>query len=428
LTRRAPAHWIEHTGPASHSGPNNWYTVWYPPGWTLEITDGATRLTAPDGGGVLTLVCSWRDASPAVDKVLDLERLFPRRRNVQPLKAADAHEACVGFLGQTAVVENLPWWRRLFRRRRWRNWRVWCLHRGPVYLLSTYLQSTRVDREAETVATMIVNSIRLSDPPACPPEHFARRVLELARRKFPLLDCAPAPDFQIKIGDSKVNLFNFYRSYVNAPDQFESIILPALATVVQVQGWGKEQTEPALDDVRARIMPMLYPEDVWQERLPSFVGMPWVGGLVVLYVVDETHAYWYIRDDLLETWRLPMEELHQIAMENLNRYFDEAPMEFTVAGEDDGPRLLIPHRPDAYNTARLLSAGFHEKLRGVMGGDFAVGTPSRDFFVAVSLDSTETIEHVRRKVEDDFQQMDHPLSDRLLLITHDGVTEYAPWV
>ncbi len=273
---------------------------------------------------------------------------------------------------------------------------------------------------------MIVNSIEFSEPPVCPPEIFAQRVLELARRKFPLLDCESAPDFQIKLGDSKVNLFNFYRSYVNAPAQFEAIVLPALTTVVQVQGWGKQQTEPGLDEVRERIMPMLYPEDEWHEQFPNIVGMPWVGGLVVLYVVDESHAYWYIREDLLETWGMDLDELHQIALKNLNRYFDDTPMEFTVAGEEQGPRLLIPARPDAYNTSRLLSEPFHEKLRGVLGGEFAVGTPSRDFFVAVSLDSSEMVEHVRLKVEDDFQQMDHPLSARLLLVTHDGVTEYAP--
>ena len=34
----------------------------------------------------------------------------------------------------------------------------------------------------------------------------------------------------------------------------------------------------------------------------------------------------------------------------------------------------------------------------------------------------------KEAVEDDFQNMDHPLSDRLLLVAHDGVTEYAPWV
>jgi hypothetical protein len=379
---------------------------------------------------VLTLRCFWLDGPhpAAVESLVNLDRFFPRRRRVKPLKPLDGGDQVFGYQGQTLRETSLPWWRRLFHRRRWLNWRLWCLRRGAVHILALYLQSKRLDYEAETVASMIVNSIEIVDPPACPPEIFARRVLELARSKFPLLECESAPDFQIKIGDSKVNLFNFYRSYVNSPVHFESIVLPALTTVVQVQGWGKEQTEPGLDEVRGRIMPMLYPEDVWQEKFPNFVGMPWVGGLVVLYVVDESHAYWYIRDDLLERWSLPLDDLHGMALANLNRYFEEAPMEFTVAGEEEGPRLLIPARPDAYNTSRLLSEDFHEKLRGVLGNEFAVGTPSRDFFVAVSLDSSETVEHVRRKVEDDFQQMDHPLSDRLLLVTQDGVTEYAPWV
>src|SRR6185369_2738481 len=153
----------------------------------------------------------------------------------------------------------------------------------------------------ETLATMVVNTLSVNSRPAVPPDIFAQNVLELAKKKFPLLECETAADFQLKLGESKVNLFNFYRSYVNAPDQFEAIVLPALTTVVQVQGWGKEQTEPELELVHDRIMPMLYPEEVWQERFPNFVGEPWVGGLVILYVVDESQAYWYIRDDLLKS-------------------------------------------------------------------------------------------------------------------------------
>ena len=316
----------------------------------------------------------------------------------------------------------------MFRKKQWRHWRIWCLRRESVYVLALYLQSDEVDHEAETVAGMIVNSVEFSAEPACPPEIFSQRVIELARSKFPLLECESSSEFQIRLGESKVNLINFYRSYLSAPEQFDSIVLPALATVVQVQGWGKSQTEPELDAVKSRIMPMLYPEDVWHDRFPNFVGMPWVGGLVVLYVIDESRAYWYIRDDLIETWNLSPDELHRIALENLNRYFEDQPMEFTVAGEEQGPRLLVPARQDAYNTSRLLSElWFHEKLAKASWGEFAVGTPSRDFFVAISLDSTETIENVRKKVEDDFQNMDHPLSDRMLLVTHDGVTEYAPW-
>lgn len=424
MSRQPPlTHWIQHTGQ------NGWYSILHPPAWKIETSsDATTVLTAPDGGGILTINCDWVDGETPVGSVLDLDRFFPRRRNVQQLKLLELGETAIGFHGEALLDLDVPWWKRLFHPRQWRHWRVWCLRHGSVYVMALYLQSGKVDHEAETVASMILNSISFSGDPALPPEVFAQKVLELARSKFPLLACEPASDFQIKLGDSKVNLFNFYRSYVRAPEQFESIILPALTTVVQVQGWGKEQTEPQLNDVKGRIMPMLYPEEVWKERLPNFVGMPWVGGLVVLYVVDESHAYWYIREDLLETWTISLDDLHEIAIENLNRYFEEQPMEFTVAGEEDGPRLLVPSRPDAYNTSRLLSEEFHGKLRGVLGTEFAVGTPGRDFFVAVSLESSETVEHVRKKVESDFQHMDHPLSDRLLLVTHDGVTEYAPWV
>lgn len=424
MSSQQPNHWNRHTGL------NNWFVVSYPPTWKIEAGEENIGLTAPDQGGLLTLNCFWVDSStaPAIERFLELDRLFPRRRNVRPLKSAASAQVSIGFQGEALLDGQTPWWRRIFRRRPWQHWRMWCLRRGNVYILALYLQAKKVDHEAKTVAGMIVDSIDFTERPGCPPEVFAERVLELARRKFPLLACESAPDFQIRLGESKVNLLNFYRSYVNSPEQFESIVLPALATVVQVQGWGREQTEPRLADVCDRIMPMLYPEDVWREKFPTFVGMPWVGGLVVLYVVDESQAYWYIRGDLLTTWGLSHDDLHRIALENLNRYFEDQPMEFTVAGEEDeGPRLLIPARRDAYNTSRLLSEPFHEKLRGVLGGEFAVGTPSRDFFVAISLDSSETVENVKKKVEDDFQNMDHPLSDRMLLVTQDGVTEYVPW-
>ncbi|RPI78514.1 MAG: DUF1444 family protein, partial [Planctomycetaceae bacterium] len=259
----------------------------------------------------------------------------------------------------------------------------------------------------------------------CPPEVFTQRVLDLVRKKYPALECRSTPDFQIHVGNSKVNLFNFYRSYVNSPDQLEQIILPALSTVVQVQGWGKSQSDPALDSVRSRIMPMLYPEEVWHERFPDLVGASWVAGLVVLYVVDESHAYWYIRQDLMESWGLNADELHELAVANLGRYFEDTPMEFSLAGENDGPRLLMPARPDAYNASRLLSEPFLARLREVLASPFAVGIPSRDFLVGVSLHSPEAVEHVRRRVADDFKVMDHPLCNRLLLVTHDGVTELA---
>ncbi len=418
-----PPHWMQ------HNGTNSWFTLWHPPTWQVRPGEGGTiNFLAPDDGGVLSLNAFWLEPGQAVslDRIVDIERLFPRRRRVQELKSPTTGGAVLALGGESPRDEPGAFWQRWLRPVRWRHWRIWCLAQSPVYVLALYLQTGNHDPEAETVASMIVNTLVLNPTPPVPPEVFARQVLDLARRKFPLLDCESAPDFQLSLGESKVNLFNFYRSYVNAPEQFEDIVLPALTTVVQVQGWGKAQTEPDLADVRERIMPMLYPEDVWREQFPNFIGAPWVGGLVVLYVVDESQAYWYIRGDLLTHWGLSVDDVHDIAMQNLDRYFEEQPMEFTLAGEESGPRLLMPTRPDAYNAARLLSDAFHFKLRELFGGEFAVGTPSRDFFVAVSLDSTETVEHVRKKVGEDFRQMDHPLSERLLLVTLDGVTEFVP--
>ena len=63
-------------------------------------------------------------------------------------------------------------------------------------------------------------------------------------------------------------------------------MLPALTTVVQVQGWGKAQTEPELETVRERIMPMLYPEDVWQKYMTVTMGRQRWDEILTEYHVD----------------------------------------------------------------------------------------------------------------------------------------------
>jgi hypothetical protein len=398
----------------------------------VRVTDGTESFTAPAEGEILTISSFWlEDRVAKLEQVIDLDRLFPQRRNVRPLQPLAAGQESVGFEGQSPLQPGRRWWQKLLHADVWRKWRVWCIRQGAVYVLALSVQNGDYDHEAETVTGMMLNTLSFSPQPACPPEVFAQRVLELARRNFPQLPCEPAADFQLTFGKSELHLFNFYRSYLNAPDQFEQILLPALTTMVEMQARGQQQLTPDFDEVRERIMPMLYPQDVWNERFPNFIGEPWVGGLVILYVVDEPDAYWYIRQDLMDLWGMSTDMLHDVALQNLDRYFDEQPMEFALAGDlgegDSGALLLIPTRPDAYNSVRLLSTTFRDQVRETMGPEYVVGAPTRDYFVAVSLDLPDAIEHVRRKVEEDFRQMDYPLTEQLLFVTHDGVTEYSPW-
>lgn len=420
-----PAHWTR------LPGPHGWFKLWHPPQWTAKRAGEWVTLNLPDDGGVLTVCSFWLDEPQAksVSRVLDLSLLFPKRRKVHKLRELPAGDESLGFEGETCLPQSGPWWKNVFQERQWQRFRVWCVRRGFVYILALYQPVAERDPEAETLAALVLRSLKFAKHLPCPPEVFARRVLELARNRFPKLRCESVADFELQLGNSRLNLSNFYRVYSKSPDQFEEILVPALTTIVRLQKSSFKQAELELGNVRDRIMPLLCAEETWREHFPSAVGREWVGGLAVMYVVDEKNAYWHIPDELLQHWEISEDSLDSIARENLDRYFEEQPMEFTLVGDDEeGPRLLLPVKSDLYNTSRLLSESFHRKLRNLLGGEFAVGVPCRDFFVGVSLNSPETLAHVQKKVGEDFHQLDDPLSDKLLLVTQDGVTEYAPWV
>lgn len=414
-----PDHWELLQGPA------NWYQLWHPPHWTVTERSGASALQLP-GEAFLALHAFVATDAARRPNLLNVAGHFPRARQIRQLKDERLANLDNAVEGEADMGVAPKWWQRLLISSDWRRWCMWSFRRGDLYVVATLVHGKTFDPELASLVRMSLGTLELPDTPAETQEGFANRVLELARRKFPLLECARTEDFQIRIGESSVNLFNMYRSYVKSPDKFEEIMLPALTTVVQVQEWGESQTEPPLEAVRERIMPMLYPESVWKSRFPAFVGTPWIAGLVILYVVDESQAYWYIREGLRDRWGVSDEEIHRTAIENLRNYFERQPMEMAVAGADhDSPTMLMPGRADSYNSARLLSEPFMSRLREVIGGNFAVGLPGRDFFVAVSLKSQKMLDHVRRKVREDYAQMDHPLTDRMLLVSADGVSEFV---
>lgn len=416
----APAHWN------TFSGPSQWYTVRHPVEWTIEEGEGTARLAPPGGQGALMLSCLRVPPDHETDDspVLNPDTLFPRCRRVRQLRPLDLPYQTLCLEGEREVGEEAQsWWKRLWHGTHWTRWRAWCISHGEIHLLAIWVETEGPDPEMETLAAMILNTVQLADDPADSPEQFAERVVRLAREKFPLVPCARDGEFHLKMGESSVNLFNFYRAYLNSPDRFEEIVVPALTTVVQVQEWGSAQTDPSLDSVRGRIMPMLYPEEAWQKNFPNFVGTPWVAGLIVLYVVDESNAYWYVRGDLTRKWGLSVEELHDVALKNLDTYFMQKPAEFACGGIGDVAKVVMPTRPDAYITARWLSPAFRESMRDVVGTEIAVGLPGRDFFVAISTRDPDALRQMRTLIATDFSRIDHPLTDRMLLVSPDGVSE-----
>lgn len=416
-------------------GPANWFTFQCP--CELEIRDNAAFLeirpraehdTESDAAWSLTLYAVWVKAE-AIDeqsRSIDVAAVFPsllKSRQLDPLPMPCATRV---WTGMSRTRKAASGWKRWFRRYSAFEWKLWTLEHQEVMVVASLQGATGMALTESTaeICDRLLRSIEFATPLARPPAVFRRDVVELAHRHFPLLNTTPTGSFSIHVEGSEINLTNFYRSYLLRPDRFQQIVLPALTTMVRLQEWGPDQLMPPLTAVRERLMPMLHPESGQPDDLEEFVQVPWVGGLRIMYVIDEDDSYRFVHNRLLDQWGSCSEELHEIALANLDTYVRKHPLKVTMQGDADRGLLLVPAEPCAYNSTRILWSGFHDRLRETFGAEFLVGVPNRDFFVAVSVNPPEMLESVKQRIVQDYESMHHPLTRRLLVISADGVSEY----
>ncbi|QDT84971.1 hypothetical protein MalM14_26360 [Gimesia chilikensis] len=420
--------WARYTGPAC------WYSLSYPGDWVKDEKDGILQLSPPEGESTLTISCHWKSVLPQTSTVagmeMDFDQLFVRHRNIQQRTPLAIEHESSAYSGEAIIQRKGSWWQNLVSRipgfpQNWQFWNLWLIRERSIQMVVTYFYDPRIKDEHFKIVQQILHSIQITLDPAHPPELFAQEVLTLAEAKFPLISSHLLPGFRLKFGEAELNLSNFYRAYLNSRSEFEKNITTALATILQINEWGTDQTEPEFEQVRDRIMPILLSRDSWQNHFPNFVGENWIANLAILYVVDESNAYWYIHEKLLEKWGINCEEIHELALTNLDRYFEYHQIELICMSREDGPDMIIQSKPDAYNASQVLSRGFYQQARRFLGSEFLAGVPNRDFLLALSLSESQIIEKIQHNIACDYLKMDHPLTDQLLVVTADGVSEYC---
>lgn len=420
--------WINYTGPA------HWYSLSYPEDWIKEESEGILQLSTPDGSATLTISCHWQSllsqSNYDSDLNIDFDQFFVKHRKIQKRGPLAINHNSIGYSGEAVIQKSASWWGELIAwipllKKRWHHWNLWLIRERAVQMVVTLFYDPKDHEYIFETVQKILHSVELSLNPANPPDLFADEVLQLAQKKFPLAPSQLLPGFRLKFAESEINLTNFYRAYLTTPEQFEKNITTSLATILQINEWGSDQTEPDLVAIQERIMPILLSKDSWEQNFPHFVGENWIANLAILYVVDESNAYWYIHENLLEKWGISRDQLHQIALDNLNRYFDDHEIELVCMSREDGPNMLIQSRPDAYNASQILSKSFYQQARKFLGSEFLTGVPNRDFLLALSLSEAPIIDKIQHNIANDYLTMDHPLTDQLLIVTADGVSEYC---
>jgi len=153
------------------------------------------------------------------------------------------------------------------------------------------------------------------------------------------------------------------------------------------------------------------------------VTQPLIEGLMIAYALDSDRTISYIPRVLFEEWKMSIDDLHAVAIKNLVAK-SEAINAHAAQDEDGSINLILFQTMDGYDASRILLPTLHERLREHLGSPFAAGIPNRDILLCFR-DDEDTVNRLKAQIAEDFRQMPHQVTDRLLLVTQDGIAARA---
>ncbi len=255
-------------------------------------------------------------------------------------------------------------------------------------------------------------------------EQFLSVAMAVAGRLFPDARVERGEGFMLQIDEKKVFLENLFRKAAATPDQVEELVDEHLAAL------GRSEPTPAGEqpwiEACERILPQIFPAsklDFPPKAMPLFQELP--NDTAIAYVLDQDDRYSLIRPLDIVEWRVDAEAVHQAALENLTQRSTGVRVQ-ALTDEEGGIAAAIFQQGDSYDSSRLLLPGLHENLRPMLGSPFLAGVPNRDFLICFRAGVDELLERVGNQVVEDFRRMPYPITDRLFLVTADGIAAWHP--
>ena len=182
---------------------------------------------------------------------------------------------------------------------------------------------------------------------------------------------------------------------------------------------GTHDQEGSFEELKERVLPLVLSSEAAQSRGPAVVTQPLIDGLIIAYAIDSDRTISYLTRPHFASWNISFDELHETAMENLVSRSEA--MNAHAAQDDDGRvNLILFQQMDGYDASRLLLPTLHDRLREHLGSPFAAAIPNRDILICFR-DEPEMLERLRGQIAEDYRSMPHQVSDRLFLVTADGI-------
>jgi uncharacterized protein YtpQ (UPF0354 family) len=253
---------------------------------------------------------------------------------------------------------------------------------------------------------------------------FLDRVVSLLADRFPGVETErDDEEFALRIDGFWASMENLYRIVASRPEDLEERVEEWVVEMLRAGRSLPEEEDAVFQNLRWRILPMVMADKPPEIAAASIVHQQLISGLAVAYAIDGERSITYIPPKLFQSWSISLDELHDAALANLARRSETLSAQ---AAEDEEGRvsMIIVQVMDGYDASRILLPGLHGRLREYLGSPFLAGIPNRDILLCVRNDP-DTVERVGPQVAHDYRTMPHSISDRLFLVTADGIAPYT---
>ena len=250
-------------------------------------------------------------------------------------------------------------------------------------------------------------------------EQFVEQVLKLVPEKFPLVKLSRGEEpFSMRVNGHVVALEDLYRRTLLQPDDVRQHVERWVVELLRATE-GSPDRAGSFAALRDRILPMVLSDEKAQTAHRQTLSESLVAGLRVAYAIDSDRSIAYVPRAQFDEWNISREKLHKTALENLVARSEAMSAQ---AAQDESGRinLILFQSGDGYDASRILLPTLHERLREHLSSPFAAAIPNRDILICFR-NETETIDQVKAQVEEDYRRMPHQVTDKLFLITADGI-------
>lgn len=249
-------------------------------------------------------------------------------------------------------------------------------------------------------------------------EQFVTQVLTHVKTKFPLVHINQAEEFAVSVNGNLASLENLYRIILLQPERADRHIDRWMVELLRAAEGTPDQTAK-FDEIKGRVMPMVLPENA-TDKQGAMVSQSLLPGLRVVYALDNDRTIAYIPQVVFEGWGVSLDDLHDTAISNLVERSSEIGGQ--AAQDEDGTiNLVILQTLDGYDASRLLLPSLHDRLKRFLGSPFAAGIPNRDILLCFR-NEEEMITRLSKQIATDYGEMPHQISDKIFLVTPDGIT------